>query len=62
MTGQEIRIKRTQAKLSQAKLGELAGAHWVTISRAERGVTRPRKGLMARLEMALSPGGERNGE
>lgn len=41
MTKEELRDLRRQLKLSQAELGQLVGAHPMTVSKWERGVLQP---------------------
>ena len=57
-----IRTLRERLGLSQAQLGELTGgAHWVTVSRWERGKLKPnasQQGLLGKFEIAARCGAE----
>ena len=55
----DIRAIRDRLGLSQTQLGDLTGAHWVTVSRWERGKLAPTKfqeGFLEKFELASRAG------
>ena len=51
--GERIKLAREKKGLKQEKLGELIGAHTVTISRWERGINQPNSDTLNRLAQVL---------
>ncbi len=50
MPPEQIRAARLQLGLTQAQFGDLLGAHWVTVSRWERGELAPTRYQLQLLE------------
>ena len=53
MTGKELKRRRLKAKLTQAKLAQLAGVTVTTISRTETGATKPSPLVVEAIERVL---------
>ena len=51
--GERIKLAREKKGLKQEKLGELIGAHTVTISRWERGINQPNSDTLSRIAHVL---------
>jgi transcriptional regulator with XRE-family HTH domain len=53
MNGKELKRRRLKAKLTQAKLAQLAGITVTTVSRIETGATNPSPLVVAAIERVM---------